>query len=152
MRFSDWSSDVCSSDLVSPQRLTGMLFEGALTRLATARGAMARGETAAKLRAISGTVAIIEHLRGCLDMQAGGGIARNLDAIYDYVLRRLVHANVINDTAVLVEVEELLRTIAESWAPTGYGRCPWYRRRRTIPTRFRRAGRPHQARSLSPSP
>src|SRR3546814_10878616 len=75
MRISDWSSDVCSSDLlvdeVSPQRLTGMLFEGALTRLATARGAMARGETAAKLRAISGTVAIIEHLRGCLDMQAG---------------------------------------------------------------------------------
>src|SRR3546814_1136654 len=98
MRISDWSSDVCSSDLVdevSPQRLTGMLFEGALTRLATARGAMARGETAAKLRAISGTVAIIEHLRGCLDMQAGGGIARNLDAIYDYVLRRLVHANEI---------------------------------------------------------
>lgn len=106
---------------VSPQRLTGMLFEGALTRLATARGAMARSETAVKLRAISGTVAIIEHLRGCLDMQAGGGIARNLDAIYDYVLRRLVHANVTNDAAVIDEVADLLRPLAEAWDQIGHG-------------------------------
>src|SRR3546814_16327640 len=97
-----------------------MLFEGALTRLATARGAMARGETAAKLRAISGAVAIIEHLRGCLDMQAGCGIARNPDAISDYVLRRLVPATVRNATAVLNQVAD---TIAlPSWRERG---CPY---------------------------
>lgn len=109
-------------DEASPQRLTGMLFEGALTRLATARGAMARGETAGKLRAVAGAVAIIEHLRGCLDLQAGGAIARNLDAIYDYLLRRLVHANALNDTAVIDEVADLLRPLAEAWDQIGHGR------------------------------
>lgn len=109
-------------DEVSPQRLTGMLYDGALTRLATARGAMARGETTAKLRAMAGAIAIIEHLRACLDQQAGGSIARNLDALYDYSLRRLVHANATNDAPAVDEVLDLLRPLAEAWDQIGHGR------------------------------
>lgn len=113
-QYESASSRVLVDD-VPPQRLTAMLYDGALTRLATARGAMTRGETAAKLRAISGAVAIIEHLRGCLDLSAGGGIARNLDAIYDYALRRLVHANALNDPGAIDEVLGLIRPLAEAW-------------------------------------
>jgi flagellar protein FliS len=109
-------------DDVSPQRLTGMLFEGALARLATARGAMARGETPAKLCAMSGALAIIEHLRACLDRRAGGALARNLDALYDYMLRRLVHANIANDAAAVDEVANLLRPLADAWDAIGKGR------------------------------
>lgn len=103
------------ADEASPQRLTGMLYEGALARLATARGAMSRGDTPAKLRAMAGAVAILEHLRACLDRRAGGAIARNLDAIYDYVLRRLVHANAANDAAAVDEAIALLRPLREAW-------------------------------------
>lgn len=109
-------------DEISPQRLTGMLFDGAMTRLATARGAMARGETTVKLQAVSGALAIIEHLRACLDRRAGGAIARNLDALYDYMLRRLVHANAVNDAAAVDEVANLLRPLADAWDALGEGR------------------------------
>ncbi|WP_366515692.1 flagellar export chaperone FliS [Solimonas marina] len=109
-------------DDTSPHQLTAKLFDGALSRLATARGAMACGETPSKLRAMSGALAIIEHLRACLDMQAGGAISRNLDALYDYMLRRLVHANATNDAAAVDEVAGLLRPLADAWERIGTSR------------------------------
>ena len=99
----------------SSHKQIAMLFEAVLTRLATARGAVARGDTTAKLAAVSGALAIIEHLQLCLDKTAGGSLARNLDALYDYMLRRLVHANLNNDVAALDEVSGLLRPLHDSW-------------------------------------
>lgn len=100
---------------VSAHRQIGMLFEAAMARLATARGALARGDTAGKLAAIAGTLAIVEHLQLCLDRQAGGTLAQNLDALYDYMLHRLVHANLNNDAAALDEVSGLLRPLQDGW-------------------------------------
>lgn len=99
----------------SAHRQIAMLFDAALTRLATARGAVQRGDTVTKLSAISGALAIVEHLKLCLDKPAGGKLAQNLDALYDYMLRRLVHANLNNDVAALDEVSGLLRPLYEAW-------------------------------------
>ncbi|MGH8444559.1 MAG: flagellar export chaperone FliS [Solimonas sp.] len=117
-QYQDASTSAVAADL-PPHRLTGMLYEGALARLATARGAMSRGELGAKLRAMAGALAIVEHLRACLDRQAGGAIARNLDALYDYMLRRMVHANASGDVAALDEVIGLLRPLREAWDAIG---------------------------------
>ncbi|WP_043112101.1 flagellar export chaperone FliS [Solimonas flava] len=117
-QYQDASTSTVSAEL-SPHRLTAMLFDGALARLATGRGAMARGELAIKLRTMSGALAIVEHLRACLDHQAGGAVARNLDALYDYMLRRLVHANASNDVAAVDEVIGLLRPLREAWDAIG---------------------------------
>ena len=56
-----------------------------------------------------------------LDHEAGGAIARNLDALYDYLGRRLLQANVRDDVEAIDEALALLRQIKSAWdgiAPT----------------------------------
>jgi len=104
-----------------PHRLIAMLFDGALSRIAMAAAHMRRGEIAEKGAHISRAIEIVGALRASLDMNVSGGLPQRLDALYDYVSRRLLHANVENDAKVLDEVGGLLRVIADAWnqvAPT----------------------------------
>ncbi len=102
-------------DVATPHRLIQMLLEGALDKISIARGHMQRDEIAAKGRHVSWAISIIEGLRGSLDLDAGGDLARNLDALYGYMKDRLLHANLRNDIEALDEVAELLSTVKEGW-------------------------------------
>lgn len=42
-------------------------------------------------------------------------LTQNLIALYAYMVRRLLHANVNNDASAIEEVENLLRNIADGW-------------------------------------
>lgn len=107
------STDIMAAD---PHKLTSMLFEGALLAIAKARHAMAHNETATKGQYISKTIAIIgEGLHASLDRDAGGELAGNLAALYDYMVKRLVHANIKNDTGALDEVAHLLTELKDAW-------------------------------------
>jgi flagellar secretion chaperone FliS len=99
----------------SPHRLIAMLYDGALERLAIAESGLVRGDVADKLRGIDSTTAILNHLREVLDYKAGGAIAQRLDALYDYMLRRLLRAKLDNDVGGVREVAALLRTIKAGW-------------------------------------
>jgi len=68
-----------------------------------------------KGESISLAIAIIDGLKGSLDLEGGGEIATNLEALYDYMVHRLFHANINNDVQVLEEVRGLLRGIKEAW-------------------------------------
>lgn len=98
-----------------PHRLTAMLMAGALERVTAASGHMRRGEIAQKGENISRAIAIVEGLRGSLDFEAGGALAGNLDALYEYMGRRLLQANVADDAGMLDEVAGLLREISGAW-------------------------------------
>lgn len=99
----------------SPHRLIQMLMEGALERLATAKGCITRGDIAEKGSLISGAISIIGGLQASLDMDAGGEIAANLDALYEYMNGRLLKANASNDVELLDEVARLLLEIKSGW-------------------------------------
>ncbi len=99
----------------SPHRLIQMLLEGALEKINLAKGYMQRGEIALKGNHISWAISIIDGLRMSLDREAGGEIADNLDALYDYMGRRLAEANMSNDPAMLEEVSALLLEIKSAW-------------------------------------
>lgn len=99
----------------SPHRLIEMLLDGALSKIAAAGGHLKRGETAQKGANISWAISIIGGLKGSLDMQAGGTLAANLEALYDYAGRRLLEANVRNDDKALAEVYGLLSEIRSAW-------------------------------------
>jgi flagellar secretion chaperone FliS len=104
-------------DGASPHKLVSLLFDALLSDIATARGAMARGDIAEKGRAIGHAVRILqEGLIAPLDMQAGGAVAQNLNDVYDYVVRRLTHANLKNDAQALTECYDLIVPIHEAWA------------------------------------
>lgn len=98
-----------------PHRLIQMLMEGALDKIATAKGFLNQGNVAEKGRHISWAISIIDGLRMSLDKDKGGEIATNLDALYDYMTRRLVQANAGNNAAYLDEVASLLKEVKSGW-------------------------------------
>lgn len=104
-----------SVESATPHRLIQMLLEGALEKINLAKGYMQRGDVALKGTHISWAISIIDGLRMSLDKEAGGEIAANLDALYDYMGRRLVEANLKNDPAMLQEVSHLLLEIKSAW-------------------------------------
>lgn len=105
-----------SVESANPHQLTAMLFDGALNRIASARGHMQRHEVAAKGESISRSIGILSGLRVSLDFEHGGELATHLDALYEYMGRRLIHANAHDDLAALDEVADLLRPIRDAWA------------------------------------
>lgn len=103
-------------DGAGPHRLISMLLSGAVERLVAAKRAIDTGNVPQKGERISAAMGIIDGLRSSLDEEKGGEIAQNLAALYDYMNRRLLEANVKNDTAIVDEVMSLLREINEAWS------------------------------------
>lgn len=104
-----------SLDDASPHRLVTMMLDGALEKIAVAVGAMERGEPALTGESISKAISIVDNLRVALDHETGGTIAGNLSDLYDYILRRLLEANVMSDASLLTEVSGLLTEIKVAW-------------------------------------
>lgn len=100
----------------SPHKLVVMLFDGALVAIANAQRHMENKEIAAKGMAISKAIDIIANgLQASLDMESGGAIAAQLEALYEYMGHRLLQANLRNDVAALKEVAGLLQEIKSAW-------------------------------------
>lgn len=104
----------------SPHQLITMLFDGAKTAITMARHHMANKDIAAKGKAISKAINIVENgLKASLDAEAGGKagaeLVANLSALYDYVTQRLLYANLRNDPALLDEADRLLDNIGSAW-------------------------------------
>lgn len=98
-----------------PHGLVLMLIDGAIEKTATALGRLRGNDIAEKGRLISGSIAIVDTLRANLDHEAGGELAGNLERLYDYMVRRLLEANLRNDAEGLNEVISLLKEIREAW-------------------------------------
>lgn len=106
-------ASVSSAD---PHQLITLLFEGARAAIALARGEMERRNIAAKGKSISKAIDIIENgLKASLNMEVGSDLPEKLDGLYDYMIVRLLHANLKNDLAALDEVATLLAEIQGAW-------------------------------------
>ena len=99
----------------TPHRLVQMLMEGALDKIAAAKGHMLRNEIADKGRFISWAISIISGLQSSLNMDAAGQLSSTLDALYDYLVRRLGAARATNDPTILDEVSSLLLEVKSAW-------------------------------------
>lgn len=109
----------------SPHKLIVMLYDGAMVALLSAINNMKASDIAAKGAAISKAITIIDNgLRASLDKSAGGEIAENLDALYDYMSRRLLQANLKNDVGAVEEVHGLLSNLREAWVTIGDKTAP----------------------------
>ena len=100
----------------SPHKLITMLFEGAIAALSAALVHMEAKSIAAKGKAISKAISIIDNgLRASLDKNVGGEIATNLDALYGYMSDRLLQANLGNSPEMVHEVITLLADLKGAW-------------------------------------
>jgi flagellar protein FliS len=102
-------------EAADPHSLIQLLLDGALDRIAGARGAMERGATVEQVRLLHRAVAIVDELRASLDFKAGGVLAQNLDALYDYCCRQLLRAGIEKREEPLNEVASLLHQIRAAW-------------------------------------
>lgn len=102
-----------------PHALVLTLFDSTLERLSAARTCMERGDIRRKAALLHSAVILIAELRGSLDMQKGGPLAQNLSDLYEYMARRLIHANLNSDAAAVKEVSGLLKEIRDAWSAIG---------------------------------
>jgi flagellar protein FliS len=107
------SSAVLDAD---PHRVIAVMFTAARERTRLAAACIDRGDVARKGQAITEASTIVGSLSGALDLERGGEIADSLAALYDYLQRRLLEANLGNDPAILAEVDDLLGDIEAAWA------------------------------------
>ncbi|HMC14172.1 MAG TPA: flagellar export chaperone FliS [Albitalea sp.] len=100
-----------------PHQLVSLLLEGAISAITAAASAIERGDLAAKARAISRAVSIVdEGLRAALNLQDGGQVAATLHDLYACVLLRLTQANLKNDLGALRACRELLMPLRDAWS------------------------------------
>jgi flagellar secretion chaperone FliS len=102
-----------------PHGLVLMLMDACAERLTSACGCIERGEIARKAKLLHSCVTLIAELRGSLNRAEGGPLAENLSNLYDYMMRRLLIANVSTEVGPVKEVLGLLNDIRSAWLAIG---------------------------------
>jgi len=102
-----------------PHALVLTIVDAALGRLAAARTCIERRETRRMAGLLHSCVILLAELRGSLNLHEGGPLAQNLSDLYDYMARRLIHANLNSDAGAVAEVQSLLAEIRGAWAAIG---------------------------------
>ncbi len=85
----------------SPERLVVMLFEHLAVQLQRAKIAIEREDTALRTQSLGKARAIVCELLGTLDFEKGGSIAKELSALYSYMLNEMVDIGIRRDSAGL---------------------------------------------------
>jgi flagellar protein FliS len=98
-----------------PIRLVQLLYRGALDAVADARLKLAEGKIRDRSRAITKAIEILAELSHSLAHDRGGDLSARLEALYDYMQRRLIEANQRQADGPLEEVERILGTLEEAW-------------------------------------
>lgn len=103
-----------------PHRLIVLLFDGAEAALTKAQGCLSAQDVPGRSDALIKAIDIIASgLSSSLNLEQGGDLALNLKALYDYMVSRLIHANIHQDANAIAEVQKLLGELASAWREMG---------------------------------
>ena len=96
-------------------RIISLMYDGAVNFINLAKEKLLEGDVAGKGLYTGKATAIIGELASSLNMEAGGEIAKNLKMLYDYILDRLLYANLNSDKDSYDEAIRVLNIIREGW-------------------------------------
>lgn len=99
----------------SKEQLLIMFYEGAIRFVTRAEIALRDKNFEQKNHCINKASAIIAELSATLDHEIGGQIAADLEALYDFMNRELIVANVKNSLVSLETVKKLLTDLNGTW-------------------------------------
>ena len=97
----------------TPAELTLLLYEGAIKFTNIAIVAMEKNDVQKTHDNIMKTEKIIEEFQATLDQKYP--VAKDFEAVYSYLLKRLFDANIRKDPEILEEVLRHLRTMRDTW-------------------------------------
>lgn len=97
----------------TPAELTLMLYEGAIKFANMAVMGIEKGNLEKAHTNIMKTQRIIEEFRSSLNFKYP--VAKDFDVVYEYLLRRLVEANIKKDPEILEECLKHLREMRDTW-------------------------------------
>jgi flagellar secretion chaperone FliS len=96
-------------------QLIAMLLDGLVDRIHQARGHILHNDVPAKGQAFAKAVGILSELRKSLDHSVEPTLTGRLESLYEYITRRLLHAQLNDDLTALDESERLLAPIRSAW-------------------------------------
>lgn len=105
-------SEVLTAD---PMRLVLMCYKATIKNLKSAKVKYQEKEFEAKAKAIQKAVDLISELILGLDFEKGGNIARNLSALYHYMIRQINLGDVNEELGKFDEVIGLLSELEDAW-------------------------------------
>jgi len=98
----------------SPGKLILFLYDRAISLLNQAQKALNNNEGEKAHNSLVGAQSILWELISSLDYKVEP-LAQNLFLLYDYMLQRLVEANLKKDKEIIEEVKGMLVELKESW-------------------------------------
>ena len=98
-----------------PKKLVMLCYEGAIDNLKIGKNKIIERDYEGKGRALTRAQDIIGELLSSLNFEKGGSIANGLDSLYNYMLRRIIHADFKNDVPAIDEVVRLLTELKAAW-------------------------------------
>lgn len=96
-------------------QLIAMLLDGLVERINQARGHILHKDMAAKGNAFAKAIGIVNELRASLDHNVEPVLTGRLDSLYDFITRRLLHAQLNDDLRALDESERLIAPVRQAW-------------------------------------
>lgn len=99
----------------SPIELIIALYDAALRFMEAGKSAIAAGDAAKQDTFLQKAQRVLNELMSCLDLTHGGEIAKNLLALYTYMLNELVAANVHDDARRVEVCMKIMRELRETW-------------------------------------
>jgi flagellar protein FliS len=106
-------------ETAGPGRLILMLFDGALRFLNTAETGFELEDLRERNEAINNNLIkvqnIVTELQRSLDLEQGGEFARNMYALYDFMMTQIMEANMKKQIEPIRTVARLLGEIREAW-------------------------------------
>lgn len=104
-----------SVNFASKDQLLLMLVDGAAKFSKIARQAILDKEVSKAHENIIKTQNIFYELMATLDVNMGGEWAKQLMSVYDFIIRRLIDANMKKDVQIMDEVLPLIEEIRDTW-------------------------------------
>ncbi len=99
----------------SKEQILLMLYQAAIKNCKKSIEAIEQKQIAKKGEYIGKLQDIVIELNNSLDHEVGGDVAKELTALYDYILHSTTQANLKIDKAPLESVLKILNTLYDGW-------------------------------------
>ena len=103
-----------------PKRLVLMCYEGAIDCLKIGKQKLTEKDYEGKGKNIAKARDIISELKSSLNFEQGGTIAANLDSLYNFMLKRIMEADLENDVQAFEDVIGILVDLESAWEEIFY--------------------------------